>query len=62
METEKIYSALFRSNDKKELKFNNNFTQLTPIDKRIVFIIVNLAIGENQVKKIVQQLREKKKL
>ena len=33
---------------------------MTPIGKRIVYIIVNLAIGENQVKKTVQWLREKK--
>ena len=53
MKREKNFSGLFKSNDKKELKFNN-FTQLTPIGKRIVYIIVN------QVKKTIQWLREKR--
>ena len=32
---------------------------MTPIGKRIVYIIVNLTIGENQVKKNVEWLGEK---
>ena len=44
MEREKIYNALFKCNSKNEQKFSN-FSQLNHIGKRIVYIVINLAIG-----------------
>ena len=58
MEREKIYNALFKCNSQNEQKFSN-FSQLNPIGKRIVYIVINLAIGGSQVKNTVKWLREK---
>ena len=44
MEREKISNALFKCNSKNEQKFSN-FSQLNHIGKRIVYIVINLAIG-----------------
>ena len=41
MEREKIYNALFKCNSKNEQKF----FPLNHIGKRIVYIVINLAIG-----------------
>ena len=58
MEREKIYNALFKCNSKNEQKFPN-FSQVNPIGKIIVYIVINLAIGGSQVKNNVKWLREK---
>ena len=42
-------STLFKCNSKNEQTVSN-FSLLNPIEKRIVYIVINLAIGGSQVK------------
>ena len=55
----KIFKTFFKYNDNGEQKFCN-FNQLTPIGKRITFIILNKALGASKVKTTVNWLREKR--
>ena len=52
MDRKKIYDALFKTNSKGEQKFCQ-FSQLTPIGKRILYIMINLAIGGSKVKSTI---------
>ena len=58
MDREKIFQALFKSNEKGEQKFCN-FSQLTSIGKRIIILMINLALGENDPKKTIEWFVEK---
>ena len=58
MDREKIYNALFKYNDKNEPKFNS-FSQLTPVGKRVIFLVINLALGGNKPKTQFNGLRKK---
>ena len=49
MEREKLYRTLFKFNENNEQTFCE-FKQLTPVGKRIVYIVLNLALGETKVK------------
>ena len=49
MDRKKIYDALFKTNSKGEHKFS----QLTPIGKRILYMMINLAIGGSKVKSTI---------
>ena len=57
MDRKKIYDALFKTNSKGEQEFCQ-FFQLTPIGKRILYIMINLAIGGSKVKSTIQWLKE----
>ena len=52
MDRKKIYDALFKTNSKGEQKFCQ-FSQLTPIGKRILYVLINLAIGGSKVKSTI---------
>ena len=45
MDREKLFEALFKLNEKGEEKFND-FSQLTSIGKRVIFLVINQALGE----------------
>ena len=58
MDREKIFNALFKCNNKSEPKLNS-LTQLTAVGKRVVFLVINLALGENEPKTTINWLIEK---
>lgn len=58
MDREKLFKALFKCNEKGEQKFVN-FSQLTPVCKRIIFLVINLALGTNEPKTSIEWLIEK---
>ena len=57
MDREKIFKAFFKHNDENEQKFTR-LSQLTPVGKRVIFIVINLALG-NDPKTTLQWLIEK---
>ena len=58
MNREKIFNAFFKNNENGEQRFEN-FTQLTSVGKRIVYIVIHLALGESKPKTAIQWLKEK---
>ena len=44
MEKDTIFGVLFKSNSKGEKKIED-FSQLTPADKGLTFVLINLALG-----------------
>ena len=59
MDTEKIFSAVFINDDNNEQKFKS-FCKITPIGKRIIILVINLALGGNKAKKTIDWLIESK--
>ena len=57
MDRKKIYDALFKTNSKGEQEFCQ-FSQLTLIGQRILYIMINLAIWGSKVKSTIQWLKE----
>ena len=53
MEREKIFKIFLKCNDQGEQKFND-FNQLTPIGKRLTYIILNKPLGSSKVKTTVE--------
>ena len=45
--------------DNNEKKFKS-FSKITPIGKRVIILVINLALGGNKAKKIIDQLIESK--
>ena len=56
MEREKLYRTLFKFNENNEQTFCE-FKQLTPVGKRIVYIVINLALGETKIKSTIQAFK-----
>ena len=49
MDREKIFNTFFKHDNKGEQKFNG-FSQLTPVGKRVTYLIIHLALGGNKPK------------
>ena len=59
MDREQIFSPFFKNNENNEQKFKN-FSQLTSIGKRIIILMINLALGGNKAKTTIDWLIESK--
>ena len=49
MDREKVFNTFFKHDNKGEQKFND-FSQLTPVGKRVTYLIIHLALGGNKPK------------